>query len=313
MLHMRCRLFPCLPQGRNRVAVWRIGRQLFQGQAIRLRREHLLHRFARVLPGPLVAHEDGLLGLREHSEPKRRLACSVAAPRRRWGENLPGKSVHAPKALGGLGVAAGGPGRGRSSARPRGAPRAPLGQPGRIATEPQGLALLGRPPHLGPPGVAPLQALGLLEVRGDAPGLRRRTAPMVAECRERVGVVRDAKATLAQVLQHGGLPASRRRATVLRTGFAPLGERLALGWGAWAGAPWRRLGHQTGHTVAEKRVAGSASGWLTGREPLGALVDGVAWRESQQRMEAFSRWQRAAGRGLLATAREWLAGERAEL
>jgi hypothetical protein len=185
-----------------------------------------------------------------------------------------------------------------------------------LAASPQShgaFALLGRPPHLGPPGVAPLQALGLLEVRGDAPGLRRRTAPMVAECRERVGVVRDAKATLAQVLQHGGLPASRRRATVLRTGFAPLGERLALGWGAWAGAPWRRLGHQTGHTVAEKRVAVSAHGLLTARKPLGALVDGLAWRESQESMDAFAPWQRAAGRGLLATAREWLAGERAEL
>jgi hypothetical protein len=64
--------------------------------------------------------------------------------------------------------------------------------------------------------------------------------------------------------------------------------------------------------VEEPRVAVSAPGRRTASKPLGDLVDVVAWRESEESREAFDPWQRAAGLGLLETAREWLAGARAE-
>jgi hypothetical protein len=280
MFHMRCLLFHFLPQVLNRGEIWRIGRQLCNGQGIRMRREKLLPRLARVIPGPIVAHDDVLLGVRKHIEQKRRIAFSVEAPRLRLVEYLPGKRVNEPKDFVGWAFATGGPLRLLSSERPCVAQRAPLGQTGLIAKEQQGLALLGLPQTLGPPGLAPLQALGLIEVIGDEPGFLRRKAHMVEECRDRVGVGSDAKAALDQVLNHGGMPASRCLATVLRTSFAPLGELLALGCGALAGAPWWRLVHHPGHTVDEKRVAGIAHGLLPEIKPLGDLVDVLTLRES---------------------------------
>ena len=70
MFQMRYLLFHFLPQVLNRVEVWRIGRQLFNSQAIRMRREKLLHRLARVIPGPILDHDDVLLGVREYIEQK---------------------------------------------------------------------------------------------------------------------------------------------------------------------------------------------------------------------------------------------------
>src|SRR5215216_6313124 len=121
-----------------------------------MRREKLLHRFARVIPGPILDHDDVLLGLREHIEQKRRIAFRVEAPRLRLVENLPAKRVNEPKDLVGFALAAGGHLRLLSSERPRVAQRAPLGKTGLIAKAQQGLALLGLPQNLGPPSVAPL-------------------------------------------------------------------------------------------------------------------------------------------------------------
>src|SRR5262249_5622336 len=59
---------------------------------------------------------------------------------------------------------------------PRVAQRAPLGKTGLIAKEPQGLALLGLAENLGPAGVTPLEAFGLIEVIGDKTGFLRRKA-----------------------------------------------------------------------------------------------------------------------------------------
>jgi hypothetical protein len=59
------------------------------------------------------------------------------------------------------------------------AQRTPLGKTGLIAKEQQGLALLGLPQNLRPPGLAPLQTLGLIEVIGDEPGFLIRKAHMV--------------------------------------------------------------------------------------------------------------------------------------
>jgi len=186
------------------------------------------------------------------------------------------KRVNEPTDRVGFALAAGGHRRLLSSERPRVAQRAPLGQTGLITKEQQGLGLLGLPQNLGPAGVAPRQALGLMEVIGDEPGFLIRKAHMVESCHDRVGVVRDAKATLDQVLHHGGMPASRRLVTDLRTSFDPLGELLALGFGEFAGSPWRRLGHQTGHTVDELRIAVIAHGLLTEIKPLGDLVNILA-------------------------------------
>jgi hypothetical protein len=65
--------------------------------------------------------------------------------------------------------------------------------------------------------------------------------------------------------------------------------------------------------VEEKRVAVIAHSLLPESKPLGDLVDVLALSESQESMKAFDQFQRAAGIGLLETALELLAGERAEL
>jgi hypothetical protein len=127
------------------------------------------------------------LGWREPIEPTRRLACRVEAPRLHFLDHRPSKLVQAPQEPVGFALAASGHLRWRSAERPRGAPRAPRGTTGRIAQEPPGLARLGRPQPLGPPGGAPLPALGLRERSGDAPGCLRRTAPLVESWRDRVG------------------------------------------------------------------------------------------------------------------------------
>jgi hypothetical protein len=54
---------------------------------------------------------------------------------------------------------------------------------------------------------------------------------------------------------------------------------LALDCGACAGAPWRGLGHQAGHALAEIRMAVITHGLLTAREPLCHGVDAWALRE----------------------------------
>jgi hypothetical protein len=97
------------------------------------------------------------------------------------------KRVNEPKDRVGFALATGGHRRLLSSERPRLAQRAPLGQTGLIAKEQQGLGLLGLPQNLGPAGVAPRQALGLIEVIGDEPGFLIRKAHMVESCHDRVG------------------------------------------------------------------------------------------------------------------------------
>jgi hypothetical protein len=64
----------------NRIEIWRIGRQLFDGQAIGMRLEKRLHRLARVLPGSILHDHDRLGRLRQDVEQKRRITRRVAAP-----------------------------------------------------------------------------------------------------------------------------------------------------------------------------------------------------------------------------------------
>src|SRR5215468_4911253 len=117
-----CRLLlHLLPQGLNRVAVWRVGRQRCEGEATGMR---------------LI-------------------------------EESSGERVHEPKDRVRLPCAAGGHRRLLACGRPRVAPRAPRGNTGLIAQEPQGPSLLGLAQHLGPPALAPLEALGCVEMSRD--------------------------------------------------------------------------------------------------------------------------------------------------
>src|ERR687887_2013742 len=94
-------------------------------------------------------------------------------------EKVPGKRVNETKDFVRLAFAAGRHLGLPAFGRPRVAQRAPLGKTGLIAKEQQGLALLGLAENLGPSGVTPLEAFGLMEVIGDKPGFLRRKAQIL--------------------------------------------------------------------------------------------------------------------------------------
>src|SRR5919109_1758148 len=94
-------------------------------------------------------------------------------------EQVPGKRVNETKDFVRLAFAAGRDLGLLAFGRPRGAQRAPLGTTGLIATEHQGLALLGLAENLGPSGVTPLEAFSLIEVIGDQPGFLIRKAQIL--------------------------------------------------------------------------------------------------------------------------------------
>ena len=68
-------------------------------------------------------------------------------------------------------------------------------------------------------------------------------------------MVRHAKVTLDEVLNHRCVQASRGISRLLGARFDPLGERLALGFGEFAGAPWRSLVYQAGQALEEILMA----------------------------------------------------------
>ena len=97
IFQMRRLLFDFLPQLFNRVEIGRVGWQLFNGQAPLVRLEKRLHRFARMITGAILDHDEVLLGLREHIEQKCRITLRIEAPRMRFVEKLPGERVNEAK------------------------------------------------------------------------------------------------------------------------------------------------------------------------------------------------------------------------
>ena len=313
MFEMRRRLFPFLPQGLNRVAVWRVGWQLGKRQPLGVRREKPWHRLARVLASSSL-HHDHLVGRwSQDSEHKRLVALGVATPRGGFGEQVPGNRVTKTTDVGRLAVAAGRPLRLLACGRPRVAQRAPRGTTGLSANEHQGLALLGLAEHRGPSGVTPLEAFGRMEVSGDHTGLRIRQAPILEEWRDRVGMVRSPKVPLDELLHPRRVPAPRGRANLWWARLNPRGELLAWGLGALAGLPWRSLVYQAGQAFAELLLAVLTHGLLPAPEPLSHVADAVALRQGEEGREAFDQLQRTAGLGLLETPIALLAGEGAQV
>jgi len=73
------------------------------------------------------------------------------------------------------------------------------------------------------------------------------------------------------------------------------------------------LVHQAGHALAEILIAVITHGLLTEREHLSHVADALALSQGQEGMETFDQFQRPAGRGLLETTIELLAGEGAKV
>src|SRR5215468_6841255 len=126
-------------------------------------------------------------------------------------------------------------------------------------------------------------------------------------------MVHHAKVTLDEVLNHWRVPASRSISNVLWACFDPLGELLALGFGEFAGSPWRSFVHQACHALEEILIAVITHGLLTERKHLSHVADALALSQGQEGMDAFDQFQRTAGIGLLETTKELLAGEGAQV
>src|SRR5918911_4601456 len=89
------------------------------------------------------------------------------------------------------------------------AQRAPLRKAGFITKEQQRLALAGSPYNVRPPGLPPLQTLGLVEVIGHKAGFLIGKSQVVQQGTEVVRMVLDAKVTVDQVLNDRRVPTSR--------------------------------------------------------------------------------------------------------
>lgn len=81
-------------------------------------REKVLHGFAGVISGPILDHDDVLVGLREYIEQKRRIAFRVEPSRLGFVEKLPRELVNEAKDLVTFAFAAGGHLRLLASERP---------------------------------------------------------------------------------------------------------------------------------------------------------------------------------------------------
>src|SRR5215468_9535159 len=305
-----CRLLlHLLPQGLNRVAVWRVGRQRCDGEAIGVGLAKRLHGLAGMITRPVLHPHDRRCGLRQDLEPKGRRARRVEATGMRLIEESSGERVHEPKDRVRLPCAAGGHRRLLACGRPRVAPRAPRGNTGLIAQEPQGPSLLGLAQHLGPPALAPLEALGCVEMSRDQAGFLRRKAHILEQCRDGVRRRRHPTVALHEVLHPRRMPASGRLACLLWTRFDPLGQRLSLGLRQLTRSPGRGFVYQAGHALTKGRMAVITPSLLTERKHLRSVADALALSPGKEDMEALAHVQRAAGVGLLETAREWLAAE----
>lgn len=126
-------------------------------------------------------------------------------------------------------------------------------------------------------------------------------------------MVRHAKVPLDEVLNHWRVPASRGLSHVLWARFAPRGKLLALGCGAFAGSPWRRVVYQAGHALAERRMAVITHGVRTESAHRSHVADALALSQGQESMETFDQFQSPPGLGLLETTIELLAGEGAQV
>ena len=77
MFQMRRLFFHFLPQVLNRVEVWRVGRQLFDGQSIGVPVEKRLHGLTGVITRPILNDYDMLRRLRQDLEQKRGITLRV--------------------------------------------------------------------------------------------------------------------------------------------------------------------------------------------------------------------------------------------
>src|SRR4029434_9325283 len=113
-----------------------------------------------------------------------------------FGEKAPRERVDASKDLVALALATVGPCGLLAFGRPSVAQRAPRGQAGLITTKPQSLSLACLPYNPRPLTLAPGQALGFMEMIRHQAGFLRRKPQVAQQGRDRVRMVRHAKATL---------------------------------------------------------------------------------------------------------------------
>src|SRR5919197_1117446 len=104
-------------------------------------------------------------------------------------EQSPREIVDEPKDLIGPALATGGDCGLLASGCPGRVQRAPLSKAGFIAKEQQRLALAGSPYNVWPPGLTPLQTLGLVEVIGHKAGFLIGKSQVVQQCTDVVRMV----------------------------------------------------------------------------------------------------------------------------
>jgi hypothetical protein len=163
ILQMRRCLLDLLPQMFDRVKIRRVGGQLLDGQARRMGVEKLVHGLACMIAGTVLHHDDVALSVRQHVEQKGRIAFRVEASLMHFVEKLAGERVDQAKDLVALAFATGGHFGLLAFGSSDIAERAPLGKAGFIAKEQQRLALPRVADNARPPGLTPLQPLGLME------------------------------------------------------------------------------------------------------------------------------------------------------
>ena len=126
-------------------------------------------------------------------------------------------------------------------------------------------------------------------------------------------MVLNSESTPNEVLNHRSIPASRGVSRVLWTGFDPLGELLALGFGEFAGSSRRGLVSQTGHALEQELVSVITNCLFTESHHLSDFADALPLSQCQECVDTFDQFQGTAGVAFLETAIELFASKRAEL
>ena len=190
---------PLLPQVCTRMAIGGVRRPWLQRQASCLRLAKVLQGWAGMRASALLPHHDVTSRVGQPGAQNGHSALGVQPPLRPCGETRSRARVEEATHLGAFALAPGGPCGVRACGGPGVAERAPGGQAGGIATEPQGCALARVMSPLRPRGPTPCQAFGGSEVSGDHTGLWGGKPQMVEQGGQRRRRRRGAAAPLDEV------------------------------------------------------------------------------------------------------------------
>src|SRR6266850_4413090 len=163
----------------------------------------------------------------------------------------------------------------------------PLRERGLIATQQQGAFRFRHGEHLGPGGVAPLLALGIVQMIGDQGGFLVAIAELLEQLGDIEDVVIDPKALVEQRLNHWGTPARGGQTRLHWPLVQPFGQYMFLGFGPLGRPPGGLFPPQAFEASDQKPVHPLVHGLGGDTERRRDLRTALALCEGQSCAQAF--------------------------